>query len=219
MGDAAANNAPDDPGSSEPVQQVRHQQISARVPESVGRGVFSTGAIVLVGHNEFVIDFVLRMTRPHQVAARIVMPHAVMPQFIEALRDNLQKFEKRFGAPAKLPRPPAENRTSVQEIYDDMKLPEAVLSGAYTNGVMVGHSASEFSFDFIASIFPQPVVSARVFLSAPQVPRLLNSMVNTFTNFQQRVQEQRRQQAQPSAGEPPPQVPPAEPPPDGPVIG
>lgn len=194
---------PEDEGG-EPVQQVRHQQLSARVPETVGRGVFSTGAIVLVGNSEFVIDFVLRMTRPHQVAARVVMPHGVMPQFINALRDNLKKFEGRFGKPQELPRPPNDQRPNIQEIYDDMKLPDEVLRGAYANGVMVGHSASEFSFDFIASFFPQSVVSCRVFLSAPQVPRLLESMERTFNNFRQRVDRQNPPRP-PGESEPPPE--------------
>ncbi len=196
MSESDANEAtppPDDSAANEPVQQVRHKQISALVPESVARGVFSTGAIVLVGHNEFIIDFVLRMTRPHHVAARVVMPHAVMPQFIKALQDNVRKFEERFGKSTELPRPPSDHRPNIQEIYDEMKLPDAILCGAYANGVMVGHSASEFSFDFIASFFPRSSVSSRVFLSAPQVPRLLESLDKTYANFQQRVEKQKRQ--------------------------
>jgi len=183
---------PEDEGNGDFVQQVRHQQVSARVPESVGRGVFSTGAIVLVGQNEFVVDFVLRMTRPHQLAARVVMPHAVMPQFIHALKDNLDKYSERFGKPAELPRAQPDQQPGIQEIYDDMKLPEKTLCGAYANGVMVGHSPSEFSFDFIASFFPQSLVSCRVFLSAPQIPRLLESLDRTYDNFRQRVEQQRR---------------------------
>jgi hypothetical protein len=211
-----------DPGSAGPpeqgppdgepdnsIQQVRHQQISALVPESVARGVFSTGAIVLVGGNEFIIDFVLRMTRPHQVIARVVMPHSVMPQFISALRDNLKKYEGRFGSPPELPRPPNDKRPSIQEVYDEMKLPDEVLAGSYANGVMVGHSASEFSFDFIASFFPKSAVSSRVFLSAPQIPRLLESLDKTYANFQQRVIEQRKQAQNPSP--PPVDEPPVDP--------
>ena len=39
-------------------QEIQHPQVSARVPEKVGRGVLCTGAMVLQGPNEFVIDFV-----------------------------------------------------------------------------------------------------------------------------------------------------------------
>ena len=37
---------------------------------------------------------------------------------------------------------------------------------------MIGHSAGEFSFDFLTNFFPQSAVSSRVFLSAGQAPRL-----------------------------------------------
>jgi len=47
-------------------QQVQHASVSARVPENIGRGVFSTGALVIQGPHEFAIDFVLRMAHPQQ---------------------------------------------------------------------------------------------------------------------------------------------------------
>src|SRR5690606_7991147 len=59
--------------------------------------------------------------------------------------------------------PPAVRRPTPQEIYDDLKIPDAVLSGAYANGVMIGHGASEFVLDFLTSFYPQSAVSARVF--------------------------------------------------------
>ena len=69
---------PKDPGFS---QQIQHSHLSARVPEKVARGVFSTGALVLQGASEFVLDFILRMNQPHQVVARVVMPNHLVPQF------------------------------------------------------------------------------------------------------------------------------------------
>ena len=33
-----------------------------------------------------------------------------------------------------------------QELYDQLKLPEDVVSGDYANAVMIGHTATEFSF-------------------------------------------------------------------------
>ena len=76
-------NDPDDEnsGSEEPdhlQQQFQFQPLSARVPERVARGVFSTGAIVLQGPDEFIIDFILRLAHPHQVVARIVLPVMVV---------------------------------------------------------------------------------------------------------------------------------------------
>ena len=45
-------------------EQVRVQHLSARVPENVSRGAFSTGAIVMTGGTEFIIDFIQNLGTP-----------------------------------------------------------------------------------------------------------------------------------------------------------
>ncbi len=193
-------------------EQVKVQHLSARVPESVSHGAFSTGAIVMTGATEFILDFVQNVGTPPQVAARVVMPHANLPQFIDALKKNLDIYSQRFGAPPELPKPtPPPRPQTAQEIYDELKMSDEILSGAYANGVMIGHTPSEFKLDFLTNLFPHTAVSARVFLSAPQVPRLIDSLQNTFAQFQKRVQEQRERQANPENPAPPPE-PPAAPP-------
>ncbi len=162
--------------------------LRARVPDHVGDGCFSTGAIVMTGPNEFIIDFLQTIGRPHRVVSRVILPHAVMPQFIEALDRNLSLFRDRFGepqAPPKGPIDPNQRRPTPQEIYDDLKMADQVLSGAYANGVMIGHGASEFGLDFLTSFFPQSAVSSRVFMAAGQVPRLLESLIQSHRQFQQ----------------------------------
>ena len=57
----------------------------------MSRGVFSTGAMLLQGLNEFVLDFVLRMSQPHQVVARVILPIDLMPRGIDALKTNLEE--------------------------------------------------------------------------------------------------------------------------------
>ena len=187
---------PPSPAPGEMPQPPQH--VSARVPDSVGPGVFSTGVIIMTGRNEFILDFVQNMSRPHRVSARVVLPHAVLPQFIEALRTNLALYTQNFGQPAALPKPPpGQPSPSAQQIYDDLKLPDEHLSGNYANGVMIGHNAAEFGFDFLTNFFPHSAVACRVFLSAPQVPRLLESMTTTFAQFEERVKQQRQQQPPP----------------------
>lgn len=173
--------------------------LRARVPDDVADGCFSTGAIVMTGPSEFIVDFLQTIGRPHRVARRVVIPHPVMPQFIEALNTNLDLYKSRFGEP---PAPPTQNpnqarRPTPQEIYDDLKMPDEVLSGVYANGVMIGHGASEFGLDFLTSFFPQSAVSARVFVAAGQVPRLLESLRGAVRQL-----EQRQQGAPPAGGQP-----------------
>ncbi len=190
----APENRPDRAGNENPA-------LRARVPDHIGDGCFSTGAIVMTGPSEFIVDFLQTIGRPHRVAKRVVIPHPVMPQFIEALNTNLELYKSRFGEPPSPPQqqnPNQVRRPTPQEIYDDLKLPDDELSGVYANGVMIGHGASEFGLDFLTSFFPQSAVSARVFLSAGQVPRLLESLRGV-----QKQLEQRRQGIVPGQTNPP----------------
>jgi hypothetical protein len=178
---------PDDPApdSSNPGhQQVQVSGVTARVPESIGKGVFGTGAIVMVGQYNFVLDFVQQFGSPVQLVARVVMPHGVLPQFVHALEQNLSMFTDKFGSPPPIPRPENQPQRSVQEIYDAMKLPDDELSGSFAEAVMIRHSASEFCFDFITRFFPHAAVSRRVFLAASQVPPLLKALQANLDKLQ-----------------------------------
>jgi|SRR5688572_16216175 len=169
-------------------QHIQHSPISARVPEKVAKGVFSTGVIVIDGPFEFVLDFVMGLVQPRQVVARVVMHPAVVEQFIAAIRDNVSKYEARFGPIPQLPRPtPPPKPPSIQEIYDDLKMGDEVHAGSYANAVMIGHGASEFTFDFITRFFPNAAVATRVFLAAPQVPRMAESLNISLNRYKQRM--------------------------------
>ena len=212
MSDTPPN--PDEPKPDQPQsQEVRHSHVGALVPAHVSKGIFSTGAVVLQGQHEFIVDFLLRMQQPQQVAARIVMPPAVVAQFIQALQDNIKKHEDRFG-PIVLPSqpvpPPDAPKQSAQDLYDQLKLPEESMSGEYANAVMIGHTASEFSLDFITTFFPRSAVSSRVFVAAPNAKRLLDSLKHSYQQFQQRPN-------QPPPGSPP--APPENPPDQDPDFG
>jgi hypothetical protein len=175
-------------------REVQHSNVGARVPEKVARGVFSTGILVFEGQSEFILDFLLRMNQPHQVAARVVVPMSLMPRLIAALRDNLENYRKAFGALPTMPLPPPPaNPPSIEEIYDRLKIPDEVLSGVYANAALVSHSPAEFCFDFITNFYPKAAVSARVFFSTPQVPLLLNSLVQSWQNHEAKMQQRGQQ--------------------------
>jgi Protein of unknown function (DUF3467) len=205
------STGPPSPGEEGPYcEEIQHAQISAVVPERVARGVFSTGAVVVQGAHEFILDFLLRMSQPQQVAARVVLPPGVVVQFIAALSDNLRNYESKYSmplvpnpAPGTAPGPPV----SAQELYEQLKLQDDVLSGNYANAVMIGHTPSEFCFDFITTFYPRSAVSCRVFMAAPGVPRLLESLKHSFEKFQQKFAQH---------GNQPPAPPPAPRPPDEP---
>ena len=184
-------NPPGDPGdkadkADKPVvQQYSHQPVSARVTDRVSRGVYSTGQVILDSPKEFIVDFLQGLTRPQQVAARVVMHPATLAEFATALRQNLEGYTRTFGPPPALP-PPGPNRPTIQEIYENFKLPEDLLSGVYANAVLIGHSVTEFFLDFITTFYPTPAVSARVYLPAPMVPRLLASLDTSLQQYRAR---------------------------------
>jgi len=203
MPETSNNPAPENkpPQGDAFTQQFQHQPVAARVPEKMGRGVFSTGVLVLDGPNEFVLDFLQGLTRPYQICQRVVIPINVMDQVINAVSDNLNKYVQAFGNPPALPKPP-QQRPTIQEIYENFKLPDDMLSGAYSNNVMIGHSASEFFFDFITGFYPTAAVSARVFVTAPQMPRLLETLNMAMQSYRRRHHPQ-----SPGAMQLPPEAP------------
>jgi hypothetical protein len=177
---------PQDPNSPQ-VQPFNHQPIGARVPERIGRGVYSTGQVVLDSPKEFVIDFLQALTRPHQIVARVVVTPQTMNEFRSALEENLSNYNRSFGPPKALPPlPPDYKPPTIQEIYENFKLPEDLMSGAYANSVMVGHSPSEFFFDFISGFYPTSAVSSRIFIPAPMAPKFLATLETCLKQYQSR---------------------------------
>jgi hypothetical protein len=80
---------------------------------------------------------------------------------------------------APTPESNASNTTQpapIADIYDNLKLPDDMLGGVYANMASISHTGSEFCFDFIAQFFPRSAVTARVYMAAPRVPELLNSL-------------------------------------------
>jgi hypothetical protein len=199
-----------------PFNQDDRPAVSARVPERVARGVYCNAQIILDRPKEFVFDFLNSLTRPHQVVARVVMNPNTVVEFARTLEQNLEMYKRNFGDPPPLPPPPTDRKPTLQEIYDNFRLPDELLSGAYADAVMIGHSPTEFFFDFITTFYPTSSVSARVLIPAGQAPRFLgtiNASLQQFQNRVQQLQQQQQQQPRPPEQNPPPGSPPPEPPP------
>ncbi len=170
------------------VGQYTHNPVAARVPERVARGVYCTGQVILDSPKEFIVDFLNSLTRPHQIVARVIMTPQTMSEFARALQHNLEIYRQNFGNPPPLPPPPTDRKPTIQEIYENFKLPDDLLSGAYANSVMIGHSPTEFFFDFITGFYPTSAVSARVYVPAGQAPRFLNTVTASLQQYQTRYQ-------------------------------
>lgn len=170
-------------------QKVHHQPVSARVPEKVARGVFSTGQLVLDSPKEFCIDFLFGLARPYQVAARVIVAPQTMGELANALEQNLGLYQQNFGAAPSAPTPvtpPPPQRPTIQEIYEHFKVPDEVAGGVYANSCMISHSATEYCFDFIAGFYPTSTVNARVTMSAATAPKFLNTLKGAIAAWQTR---------------------------------
>ena len=191
----------DDPSQPNPVgpegsntfqQQVQHSPATARVPDSVGRGVFGTHAIIMQGQHEFVMDFIQSLAPPRRVISRVVLPATVVPLFVAALSDNLTKYQQSFGPLPRLQSPPLPPGVTppppppIGEVYEQLKLPDEMLGGVYANTVIISHSQAEFCFDFISNVFPRSVVTSRIYLSAPHVKDVFDSLQRCLEQFRQR---------------------------------
>ena len=63
---------------------------------------------------------------------------------------------------------PQPNR--IEDIYDQLKLPDEMLGGVFSNVAMIRHTGEEFCFDFIANFYPRSVVTSRVYMAAGRIP-------------------------------------------------
>jgi hypothetical protein len=183
-----------------PAPQQGH--FSARVPEKVNRGVYCTGQVIHDSPKEFVIDFLQGLNRPFQVVARIVMTPQTMHEFVNTFEENLGNYRKQFGEPHAPQTPPPERRPTIEEIYENFKLPEEIYGGTYANNVIIGHAPTEFLFDFLTAFYPTPAVGARVILPAGQAPKFLNTLRSSLQQYQQRYMKPAQQQQPPQ--QPPP---------------
>jgi len=208
MSDAPPPPAPPTPPTPPQgdVHRFAHNPTSARVPERVARGATATGFLAFFGPNEFVIDFLQFITRPAHLIARVVMTPTVAEQFLAVLRQSLGQYQNQHGNPPPLPKPAGERPRAPQEIYDELKIPDDILSGVYANTVMVGHTPAEFGLDFITSFIPHAAVSARVYIAAPRVPQLIDTLSGL-------IQQYKRQAAANAPAAPPGNPPPPPPPP------
>lgn len=77
----------------------QQQQINVELGEKEAEGIYSNLALISHSPAEFVMDFtrMLPGTPKAKVFARIIMTPQHAKSFLNALEDNVIKFEKQFG--------------------------------------------------------------------------------------------------------------------------
>ncbi len=79
--------------------QPQPQQINVQLDEKVAEGIYSNLALIAHSPAEFFIDFARMVpgTQKASVHARIIMTPAHVKFLQNALKENVERFEKQFG--------------------------------------------------------------------------------------------------------------------------
>ena len=75
------------------------KQIQLELKPEIARGTYSNLAIITHSHSEFIIDFATMLPgqpKP-EVSNRIIMTPEHTKRLLNALADNINKFENQFG--------------------------------------------------------------------------------------------------------------------------
>jgi hypothetical protein len=74
-------------------------QINIELPEDVAEGVYANLAMVAHSNSEFVIDFIRLMpgVPKAKVKSRVVVTPEHAKRLLNALKDNINKYENNFG--------------------------------------------------------------------------------------------------------------------------
>jgi hypothetical protein len=76
------------------------QQIQIEIDEATGRGIYANLALITHSETEFFLDFLLLQpqTPKTRVLSRVISSPAHAKRLLSALKDNIEKYEARFGA-------------------------------------------------------------------------------------------------------------------------
>ena len=82
-----------------PQEKKQGNQISIDLPEKVAEGTYANLAIITHSSSEFIVDFVRIVPNvpKAKVKSRIILTPKHAKRLLNALKENLDKFEKQFG--------------------------------------------------------------------------------------------------------------------------
>ena len=73
------------------------KEIKVNFPQQLQGGVYANNMVVTHTKEEFILDFLMVAPPAGAVTARVIVSPGHMKRILEALRDNLSKYEDTFG--------------------------------------------------------------------------------------------------------------------------
>jgi hypothetical protein len=77
--------------------QKKQKRLPIKIRDEVLQGVYSNSLMVMHTKNEFVLDFLSVFPPQASVNARIVVRPESLKRMLKALRENIDRYESRFG--------------------------------------------------------------------------------------------------------------------------
>jgi len=77
--------------------KTNKQQVKITFPEALRGGAYSNNMFVTHTREEFIVDFMMITPPIGSVTARVITSPGHMKRMISALKDNLDKYEGKFG--------------------------------------------------------------------------------------------------------------------------
>jgi uncharacterized protein (DUF1778 family) len=92
MSDQQNNNSNNEEGGN-------RNQINIHLSEEVAQGIYSNLAVINHSSSEFILDFIRVMPGVHKadVKSRVILTPEHAKRFLNALQDNIQKYEEMYG--------------------------------------------------------------------------------------------------------------------------
>ena len=77
----------------------KQQQLNIELPEEIAEGTYSNLAVISHSHSEFILDFVRMVPNvpKAKVQSRVIMTPENAKRLVNALAENIKKFEAQFG--------------------------------------------------------------------------------------------------------------------------
>lgn len=181
-------------GAGSTSQDFRHGAVAARVPEDIGGGVFANGVVILQTREIFALDFLSTATRPQQIVGRVVMPARSFAELATALRNVT------LGQAARTPTVACAGRceaglsaeTPVEDVYDQFKLSDKIAGGVFSDSVLIHHTDHEFALDFVCSLYPRAIVTARIFIPSSRMPQVVETVASALERYGRMDMPERR---------------------------
>lgn len=79
-------------------QGAPEPQMTVKISDETHRGVYANRVIIAHSSEEFILDFVADLPPGPQIVARVITTPGHARAFLEALGENVQRYEQQFGA-------------------------------------------------------------------------------------------------------------------------